>query len=176
MHISRIVAAENFVFGEDLVALASSLIDMDGIAAVPQAFAILASTPGMAEGDVGEALILKGISLIIGCFAEGSMDAAIDALDDCAPDLAAHARDLLLSVFFPDRAVRHDWLEDAALLCLAALTRASGSPGEARAMIDDACRHRACPDFQAMAVRLRALAVSEASPVQKLSAKKSCMA
>ena len=128
--------------------LARALVAEGRIGAIRDLMLVADRHPDLWASEAGNGLLADLVVLLLEGLAAGHVGDVVPALAICPPDLAQAAIDLLLGAFLPDGAeVDPRRLDDAALLCLALLTSATGRRQDATALIDEALANRYSEDF-----------------------------
>ena len=133
-----------------------ALLAKDGVAGGGRALAILATVPGIESNAAAQSSLADVVGVLLDARERGDFDAVIRALTQCPPELAALAKTLLASAFFPDGKIEPAHFDDSALLCFALFAAAEGKPGEASDLIESALQQRGGDSFARDAERLRA--------------------
>jgi len=139
----------------DLVAIAGDMLAQDGLGSVSAAFELLTRDPRTQADERAQIVLVEGLVLLIEGWAKGRTALVLDTIASFSPSLAVKARELLIAAHFPDGAIDARLLDDANIICIAALIGQGGDKPLAFALLDEQGALRRTTDFQRADLLLR---------------------
>jgi SAM-dependent methyltransferase len=154
----------------DVAAMARDVLASGNLTMLPALLSAADRHAALWESEEGQVILVGLLQLLIDTLDAGRAPDALAAMAPCPPRLAQEAHDLFLAAFGRDGRLDTADLDDAALLCLALLTGASGRGAEVAPFLASAGAGRAAEGFARSAAAIAArFAPAQAKPAIKLN-------